>query len=284
MKLIRYGEMGQERPAVLLPDGRRIDTSAYVSDYDASFWLSGEQRAFLSSFVASGCPNGVEVDASVRWAAPVAMPSKIVCAGLNYRAHNQEFSQAGATEAAIFLKAPSALCGPYDDTLLPPASQCLDYEVELAVVMGAPARHVSVEDASACIAGYTLLCDYSERSYQLERGGQWTKGKSYDSFAPIGPCLWVPEESVDISSWNLWLSVDGELRQSASCSTMIHSIPELISYASQFMRLCVGDILTTGSPGGVAMGRAGQPYLQAGQVVELGCASLGICRHVIVAE
>lgn len=286
MKLFRYTPKGQEqtvRCALELPDGRQADITSLVCDLDASFWRSQREKA-LQNYLQAGCPNFTTVPSEIEFLPPVPMPSKIVCAGLNYKAHKAEFQAESVPEPALFLKAPSAFCAPFSPTLLPPNAECLDYEVELALVIKTPLKNATLEEARKAIAGYTLLCDYSERHFQLECSGQWTKGKSYDSFAPLGPYLVSPDEFEAQTAPSLWLKVEGEERQNAPLSSMICSPVELLVYASRFMTLLSGDILSTGSPGGVAMGRPDKPYLKAGQVVTLGGTGLGEQRHLILED
>ena len=283
MKLFRYTAKGQDgliRCGMELPAGIRGDITHLVGDFDASFWGSSREQA-LKDYYNEGCPDLIPIKGDIEFLPPVPTPSKIVCAGLNYTAHKAEFSAENLPEPALFLKAPSAFCGPFDPTLLPPQAQCLDYEVELALVLSKKVKNANLEEAKEAIAGYTLLCDYSERHFQLEGSGQWTKGKSYDSFAPLGPYLVSPEELEKTPAPTLWLKVEGELRQEAPISSMIFSPIELVAYASQFMTLLPGDILSTGSPGGVALGRPDKPYLRVGQVVTLGSHILGEQRHLI---
>ncbi len=282
MKLIRFGEPGRERPGIIAENGSLWDVSSRFGDYDAHFFASGGMR-LIRAYTDEGMPGATPVSQGSRLGPPVAMPSKIVCAGLNYRAHSNEFAHSQPTEPALFLKAPSALAGPDDVIIRPPDSEKLDYEVELAIVIGKRASHIDLVEAGEYIAGYTLMCDVSERAMQLEHGGQWTKGKSYDSFAPLGPCLVSPEGFPPADKLHLWLKVNGEIRQSDFASSMIWSVPQLISYASRFMTLLPGDILSTGSPSGVAMGREGEnAYLKDGDTVEMGCEPIGQCRHRVV--
>lgn len=283
MKLVRFGAMGNESPGLLLSDGTLLDMTGKVGDYDEAFFARDEMRV-LRAYLAEGCPDAKPVARPVRLGAPVHRPSKIVCAGLNYRSHSQEFSQSIPKEPALFLKASSALSGPTDAIFLPPHSEKLDYEVELAVVISHRACEVDELEAVGCIAGYTLMCDVSERSWQIDRGGQWTKGKSYDSFAPLGPCLVTPDEMPSVDQLRIWLNVNGKQRQSDVASSMICSIPQLVSYASRFMTLMPGDVLSSGTPGGVAMGMSENGYLSAGDVIEMGGTCLGEQIHRIRAR
>ncbi|CAN5254971.1 fumarylacetoacetate hydrolase family protein [soil metagenome] len=274
MKLIRYGDPGEERPGVILDDGTRLDTSALCGDYDPDFFAdAGLER--LVGWIETHGRDAPEILQDVRLGPPVARPSKIVCIGLNYREHARETNKPIPGEPIIFLKAPSALCGPNDDLVLPKGSVKTDHEIELAVVIGRRASHVDWAGALDCIAGYTMMNDYSERAFQNEHGGQWTKGKSCDTFAPLGPYLATPDELgvVGTRALPLWLSVNGEIRQSGSTADMIFAVPEIVSYLSRFMSLLPGDVISTGTPAGV--GAASGKYLCAGDVIEYGIAGLG---------
>lgn len=283
MKLFRFGPVGQEQPGVLTADGRQLDVAAFGQDYDEHFFATdGPARlaAWLAAH-AAGCPA---VPAGTRRGACVARPSKLVCIGLNYRQHSAETNLGTPTEPVFFLKATSALCGPTDDVVLPRGATKLDYEAELALVIGRRASYVPEREALSYVAGYCILNDYSERAFQLERGGQWTKGKSADTFAPLGPWLVTPEEVPDPQALPIWLRVNGEARQDASTADMVFALPRLISYVSEFMALLPGDIISTGSPAGVAMGLHPPRYLQAGDVVELGIEGLGEQRQRVAVN
>jgi 2,4-diketo-3-deoxy-L-fuconate hydrolase len=213
----------------------------------------------------------------------VVRPSKIVCIGLNYAGHARETGADMPTEPIIFFKATTSLCGPNDDLVLPPGSEKTDWEVELAIVVGKRASYVTEQDALEHVAGYALHNDYSERAWQLERGGQWVKGKSFDTFAPLGPFLATKDEVPSPNELRLWLSVNGERRQDSNTSDMIFFIPKLVSYLSQFMTLLPGDIISTGTPFGVGLGLDPPVYLKVGDVVELGIDGLGTSRQNAVA-
>lgn len=282
MRLVRVGEPGRELPAVVLGDGRRVDASEALlelgyHDFDEAFF-GGEALVGLTAWVDADTPDGVVLPDGARLGAPVVRPSKIVCVGLNFRDHAEETGQAPPAEPVLFLKAPSALCGPDDDLLLPRGSVKTDWEVELAVVIGATARYVDEADALDHIAGYVLHNDYSEREFQLERGGQWDKGKGCDTFAPLGPFLATPDElpnGPDGAGLAMWLDVNGTRRQASSTDQMIFGVAHLISYISRFMTLCPGDIVSTGTPGGVGLSLDPPAYLRAGDVVTLGIDGLG---------
>ncbi len=282
MRLIRFGELGREEPGVLLPDGRRIDASGEFADYDEGFFAMGGLES-LAEWVADGCSGGAEVDPSVRWGAPIDRPSKIVCIGKNYLDHAMEFGEGVPTEPVIFMKASSAWSGPNDDIIRPRGSEKLDYEVELAVIIGATASYVEEADARDYIAGYSVFCDYSERDFQKEMGGQWTKGKSADTFAPMGPCLVTPDEVSDPHGLRLWCKVNNDIRQNGWTGDMMFKVPLLVSYVSRFMTLLPGDIIATGTPSGVAMGMNPPRYLEPGDAVECGIEGLGELRQRVVA-
>ena len=269
MKFLRYGQPGRERPAIIDADGNTRDISSRLADIDPSTigtlpTLSAEEIAALPL-----------VDASERIGPCVGNIGKFVCIGLNYADHAAETNAPIPKEPIIFLKANSAICGPNDDVFIPPGSQKTDWEVELGVVIGKVARHVSVEEANDYVAGYCLINDVSEREYQVERGGQWDKGKGYDRFGPIGPWLVTPDEVPDPHNLRMWLEVDGHRYQNGSTSTMIFKVPELVSYVSQFMSLLPGDVISTGTPPGVGLGQRPPVYLKAGQTMMVGIEGLG---------
>jgi len=290
MRLIRFGEVGRERPGVLVegewPGGRALDVSAFFGESGGDFgetFFAGGGPARLAIWLetnADGCPP---VKQGVRLGSCVARPSKIVCIGLNYRDHARESGAQIPTEPVVFLKSTTALSGPFDDIVLPREGPKVDWEVELAFVLGRPARYVNKEEAMEHVAGYVLHNDLSERSWQLERGGQWVKGKSFDTFAPLGPWLATPDEIPDPNQLRLWLTVNGEGMQDGTTAELIFGIPTLVSYLSRCMTLLPGDVVSTGTPAGVAMGRKPPRYLQAGDVVELGGEGLGVARQRVVA-
>ncbi len=282
MKLIRFGDVGREEPGILLPDGRRIDASGEFADFDENFFAS-DGLAVLEKWVQRGCPGGREIDAVIRLGPPVARPSKIVCIGKNYLEHAKELGEGIPTEPAIFLKATTAWSGPNDPVVIPRGSTKLDYEVELAFVIGRKASYVPEMEAMEYVAGYATFCDYSERMFQKEMGGQWTKGKSADSFAPIGPCLVTADEVSDSQKLRLWSKVNGELRQNGWTGDMLFSVRQVVSYVTRFMTLLPGDVVTTGSPSGVGMGMNPPRYLQAGDFVECGVEGLGELAQRVVA-
>jgi 2,4-diketo-3-deoxy-L-fuconate hydrolase len=280
MKLIRFGEPGKEKPGALLSDGSRIDASGLGSDYNEAFFAdSGLQE--LDSWLQKNASSAPRVAASVRLGPPVCRPSKIVCIGLNYRDHAAETKAETPKEPVIFFKATTSLVGPNDALVRPLNSTKVDWEVELAVVIGKKASYVSKENALDHVAGYALHNDYSERSFQLEHGGQWVKGKSADTFAPLGPFLATRDEIPNVGNLKMWLKVNGNLRQNGSTSNMIFDVATLISYVSQFMTLLPGDVISTGTPAGVGLGMKPPTYLNAGDVVELGIESLGESRQAV---
>jgi 2,4-diketo-3-deoxy-L-fuconate hydrolase len=283
MKLIRYGEPGREEPGVILDDGRRLDVGGQFTDYDESFFAFGGMEA-LQAWVDDGCPDAEEVPPEARLGPPVDRPSKIVCVGKNYLDHAKEFGEGIPTEPVLFMKASTCWSGPYDDVINPPGATKLDYEVELAVVIGRTATRVEEEHALDHVAGYAVFCDYSERSWQKELGGQWTKGKSHDGFGPMGPWL-VPASRVpDPQGLRLWCKVNGELRQNGWTGDMMFGVRHLVSYISRFMTLLPGDVIATGTPAGVGMGMKPARYLAPGDCVELGIEGVGEMRQRIVAS
>ena len=282
MKLIRFGEPGKEKPGVLSKDGSRIDVSAFGSDYDENFFGNDGVLA-LESWLQKNGAGAPRVDSSARLGACVCRPSKIVCIGLNYRDHAAETKAEPPKEPVLFLKATSSLVGPNDALVMPKNSSKVDWEVELAVIMGKRALYVPKHTALEYVAGYALHNDYSERHFQLERGGQWVKGKSADTFAPLGPFLGTPDEIPDVGNLRMWLTVNGTMRQNSSTSNMIFDVATLVSYVSQFMTLLPGDVISTGTPAGVGLGMNPPVYLRAGDLVELGIDGLGESRQQVVA-
>ncbi|MBW3629389.1 MAG: fumarylacetoacetate hydrolase family protein [Gemmatimonadetes bacterium] len=278
MKLIRFGQPGQEKPGAILPDGRRVDLSGSFSDYDEAFFNGGGLRR-LAELLSGGGAGLPEVGPEVRLGPPIGRPGKIICIGLNFSDHAAESNMALPTEPIIFFKATSALAGPDDEIIIPKGSRKTDWEVEIAVVIGKRASYVDESQAQDHIAGYLLHNDVSERHFQLERGGQWVKGKSCDTFAPMGPFLVTKDELADVDNLKMWLKVNGETKQNGTTADMVFKIPFLISYLSQFMSLLPGDIITTGTPAGVGSGMKPQQFLKDGDVVELGIEGLGSARQ-----
>jgi 2,4-didehydro-3-deoxy-L-rhamnonate hydrolase len=280
MKLIRFGEQGKEKPGLQLSDGSRIDASGFGGDYDEAFFASGG-LARLASWLKSNQSSAPRVAASARLGSAVCRPSKIVCIGLNYRDHAAETKAEAPKEPVLFFKATTSLVGPNDPLVRPRNSTKVDWEVELAVVIGKRALYISKEKALDHVAGFSLHNDYSERQFQLERGGQWVKGKSADTFAPLGPFIATVDELPNFGNLKMWLKVNGKLRQNSSTANMIFDVPTLVSYVSQFMTLLPGDIISTGTPAGVGMGMNPPSFLNAGDVVELGIDGLGESRQEV---
>lgn len=278
MKLLRFGNPGSEKPGIAY-QGKHLDVSTFGEDYTEEFFASdGLNR--LSEWLdehLTGCP---EISKTERLAAPIHKPGKIVCIGLNYSDHAAESNMALPTEPIIFFKATSSIVGPNDDLIIPRDSEKTDWEVELGVVIGKKASYVSEADAMDYVAGYVLHNDYSERAFQLERSGQWVKGKSCDSFAPLGPYVVTRDEISDVHNLRLWLKVNGVTKQDGNTSNLIFKIPQLVSYLSQFMSLMPGDIISTGTPAGVGLGFKPPQYLKPGDAVELGIEGLGSSKQI----
>jgi 2-keto-4-pentenoate hydratase/2-oxohepta-3-ene-1,7-dioic acid hydratase in catechol pathway len=276
MRLARLGPAGSERPVAVADDGTFLDLSGVTADIDGAFLAAGGvQRARA----ALGTLPRLDVPAGTRLGSPIARPGKIVCIGLNYARHAAESGAEPPAEPVVFMKAADTVVGPQDDVLIPRASTKTDYEVELAVVIGTAARYLDgPQSAAAHIAGYTISNDVSEREFQLERGGQWDKGKNCETFNPLGPWLVTPDE-LDVPALRLRSWVNGEPRQDEVAADMIFGVEHLVWYLSQFMVLHPGDVVNTGTPAGVAMGLPGQPYLRAGDVVELEISGLGRQRQ-----
>ena len=282
MRLLRFGEFEQEKPAVELLDGTRIDVSAFGEDYTEKFFAT-DGLARLAAWVEVNAETCPEVPLASRIGSCIARPSKIVCIGLNYAKHAEETNAPIPKEPIIFFKSTTALCGPYDNVIIPKNSVKTDWEVELAIVIGKKTSYVTEEEAMDYVAGYALHNDYSEREFQIERGGQWVKGKSCDTFAPLGPFLATKDEIPEPNNLPLWLTVNGEKLQNSNTDDMIFKIPFLIHYLSQFMTLLPGDVISTGTPFGVGLGFKPPRYLNAGDVVELGIDGLGVQRQEAVA-
>jgi 2-keto-4-pentenoate hydratase/2-oxohepta-3-ene-1,7-dioic acid hydratase in catechol pathway len=283
MKLIRFGPPGRERSGLLLGDGTRVDATGFGESWGERFFESDGLRR-LAAWMETHARNAPRTAASERLGPPITRPSKIVCIGLNYADHARETSAKIPEEPVIFFKSSTALAGPDDDLPLPRGSLKTDWEVELAVVIGRRARYVPRDAAASYVAGYALHNDYSERQDQLERGGQWSKGKSQDGYAPLGPFLATPDELEDVRALPMWLKVNGETRQKSSTDQMIFDVPYLVSYLSRFMTLLPGDVISTGTPAGVGLGMNPPTFLKAGDVVELGIDGLGTQRQRILAS
>lgn len=279
MKLIRFGNMGDEKPGIIDSNGTRKDLSQHVPDWDRAFFQSGGMD-FLKSLLEQDMPLP-DVPANARWAAPVARPGKVICIGLNYSDHAAESGMAAPTEPIVFQKGSNTVVGPYDAILIPRKSTKTDWEVELGIIIGKDARYLSsAEESKNFIAGYCISHDVSEREFQLERGGQWTKGKSCDTFNPLGPFLLTADEISDVNNLSMSLHVNGTQMQSGNTGTMIFDCFYLVHYLSQFMTLEAGDVITTGTPPGVGLGMKPPQYLKAGDVVELTIEGLGTQKQV----
>ena len=280
MKLIRFGNHENEKPGVQLDNGQKIDVSAFGSDYDEFFFGTDGPKRLKKwlSIHQDECPL---VRENTRLGAPICRPSKIVCVGLNYAKHAQESGMEVPSEPVLFFKASSAIIGPYDEVILPKNSKKSDWEVELAVVIGAKASYVSEKNAMNHVAGYVLHNDISEREYQLERQGQWVKGKSCDTFAPLGPFVATKDEIKDPHNLHLWLKLNGKTMQDSNTSDLIFGIPKLVSYISQFMTLLPGDLISTGTPFGVGLGLNPEIYLKDGDKMELGIEGLGVAGQKV---
>ncbi|MCF8485169.1 MAG: fumarylacetoacetate hydrolase family protein [Rhodobacteraceae bacterium] len=280
MKLLRHGPAGAERPGLLHSDGTIRDLTGIVPDI-AGAVLSDVGLSALRGIDAESLPI---VQADSRLGPCVAGTGKFICIGLNYADHAAESGMPVPPEPVVFMKANSAICGPNDPIVMPRGSVKTDWEVELAVIIGTPAKYVSEADAMAYVAGYAVTNDVSEREWQIERAGQWTKGKSCDNFGQIGPWLVTQDEVADPQDLPMWLTVNGKTMQNGSTKTMVYGVAHLVSYLSQFMTLHPGDVISTGTPPGVGLGMKPPQYLKAGDVVELGIAGLGQQRQDVIAD
>ncbi|SFJ09092.1 fumarylacetoacetate hydrolase family protein [Celeribacter neptunius] len=278
MKFARYGDRGAEKPALVDGDGNLRDLSGHVPD------IGGEMLSRLEALKGIDPESLPLVAGEPRLGACVGQIGKFICIGLNYADHAEESGMDVPPEPLIFAKYTSAICGPNDPILIPRGAEKTDWEVELAVVIGRPAKYVSEAEAMEHVAGFCLANDVSERAFQTERSGQWVKGKSCDNFGPTGPWLVTPDELGDIDALPMWLDVNGTRMQSGSTATMVYKVPFLISYLSHFFTLEPGDIISTGTPPGVGMGMKPPRYLKAGDVVELGIEGLGTQRQLCVAD
>jgi 2,4-diketo-3-deoxy-L-fuconate hydrolase len=280
MKLIRFGAPENEKPGIEDIEGTRYDLSSFCDDFDEAFFATqGTDR--LAKWFEGNKTKLPKVNPEVRLGSPVARPSKLICVGLNYAKHAKESGMQAPEEPVLFFKSTTAITGPFDPVVIPRGSTKTDWEVELAVVIGKKASYISKDQAMDYVAGYLLHNDVSEREYQLERGGQWVKGKSCDSFAPLGPYMVTKDEIDDVHNLHLWLKVNGESMQSSSTSDLIFDVPTLVSYISEFMTLLPGDIISTGTPEGVGLGFDPPRYLKKGDVIELGIDHLGTARQEV---
>ncbi|MBP9926622.1 MAG: fumarylacetoacetate hydrolase family protein [Cyclobacteriaceae bacterium] len=280
MKLFRFGEPGSERPGILL-DGKMYNASSFGEDYGESFF-ENDGLVRLHKWLDQNKPSLTQIKEDSRLGPCFQRPSKIICVGLNYTKHALESKMPLPSEPIIFFKSTSALCGPNDSLIIPKNSVKTDWEVELAVVIGKKASYVEEKDALDYVAGYCLHNDYSEREFQLERNGQWVKGKSCDTFAPMGPFLVTKDEVANYNNLHMWLKVNGKTMQDNNTDDMIFEVPFLVSYISQFMTLLPGDVISTGTPAGVGLGFNPPVYLKKGDVVELGIEGLGEQRQEVI--
>ena len=275
MRLIRYGESGRESPGLFLEDGRRIAIPRSFGNYDETFFECDGLR-HLRQWLDKFGHNAPDIeDSTARHGPPVCRPSKIVCVGLNYSDHAEESGMVVPTEPVIFFKSTTAFQGPFDPLYIPKGSEKTDWEVELGVVVGKRAKGVNVEEALDFVGGYLVHNDYSEREWQLEKEGQWVKGKSADTFAPCGPWLATKDEIPNPNNLGLWLKVNGETKQFGNTKNFIFNVQTLVSYISQFMTLLPGDIISTGTPAGVGFGLNPQQFIKPGDIIELGIDGLG---------
>jgi 2-keto-4-pentenoate hydratase/2-oxohepta-3-ene-1,7-dioic acid hydratase in catechol pathway len=282
MKLIRFGELNYEKPGVQLDNNSRIDVSSFVNDYD-EFFFENDGIEKLRDWLKKNQEKCPIIGKNIRIGPPISRPSKIVCVGLNYAKHAAESGMDVPSEPVLFFKSSSAITGPFDPIIIPKNSTKTDWEVELAVVIGKKASYITKKNALKHVAGYVLHNDVSEREFQIERLGQWVKGKSCDSFAPLGPFIATTDEISNPNNLNLWLKVNGKEMQNSNTSDFIFNVEEVVSYISQFMTLLPGDIISTGTPFGVGLGLNPPKYLKDGDVVELGIDGLGISKQTCVS-
>jgi 2,4-didehydro-3-deoxy-L-rhamnonate hydrolase len=283
MYLMRLGPIGSERPVVRIDDRHYVDVSDVVDDFDETFFGSNGLPRLAEIVQERTAAEQLQVFGEERVGAPIARPHQILCIGLNYSDHAAETGAAVPDEPIMFTKSPNTLVGPNDDVRIPRGSTKLDYEVELGMVISSRTSYLdTVEQARSAIAGYLVVNDVSERAFQIERGSQWSKGKSAETFNPAGPWLVTPDEIDDVGNLRMWLDVSGERRQNGSTSTMIFDPYFIVHYLSQFLVLEPGDLINTGTPPGVAMGMQPQAWLQAGDVIELGIDGLGSQRQTVV--
>ncbi len=278
MKLVRYGERGAEKPGMIDTNGDLRDLSGEISD------IAGDVLADLGALARLDPQRLPKVAGTPRLGACVGGSGKFMCIGLNYSDHAAESGMAVPPEPVLFMKATSAICGPDDPVIIPRGATKTDWEVELGVVIGKPAKYVDATDALAHVAGYCVVNDVSERAFQLEMAGQWSKGKGCDNFGPAGPWLVTPDEVGDPQNLNLWLDVNGTPMQRGTTSNMVYGVAHLVAYLSRFFTLHPGDIISTGTPPGVGMGQQPPRYLRAGDVVTLGVTGLGTQRQNVIAD
>jgi 2,4-didehydro-3-deoxy-L-rhamnonate hydrolase len=274
VKLFRFGPVGAEKPGVILSDGSQKDISRFGMDFNEQFF-SDKNMHGLREWLRLNADNCPDIPTGSRLGPCIARPSKIVCVGLNYAQHAAESGMEAPKEPVLFFKSTTAICGPNDPLIIPKGSEKTDWEVELAVIIGQKASYVPIEKAMEHVAGYCVHNDYSERAFQLERSGQWVKGKSCDSFAPIGPWLVTADEIPNPNNLRLWLTVNGQIMQDSSTSDFIFNVPFVVSYISQFMTLLPGDLISTGTPQGVGLGQKPPRYIVPGDKMKLGIEGLG---------
>lgn len=280
MKLIRFGVIGQEKPGVQLANGVRLDVSAFGTDYNEEFFGNkGIEK--LRSWLKENQTTCPKIEKDIRLGVPLTRPSKIICVGLNYAQHAAESGMDIPKEPILFFKATSALVGSNDDIIIPKGSTKTDWEVELAIVIGKKASYIEEADALNHVAGYVLHNDVSERAFQLEMSGQWVKGKSCDTFAPLGPFIVTTDEIEDPNNLNLWLKLNGEMMQNSNTSDFIFNVQSVVSHISQFMTLLPGDVISTGTPFGVGLGLTPPRYLKNGDVIELGIERIGTSKQQV---
>lgn len=277
MKLIRFGDANKEKPGVII-DGEYYDISVFGHDYNEHFFET-DGLSLLEKFIESNKDQLPRLPKDVRLGSPITRPSKIICIGLNYADHAKETNAKIPAEPIIFFKSTTALGGPYDDVIIPKNSTKTDWEVELALVIGKKTSYVEESEALDFVAGYCLHNDLSEREFQLEKNGQWVKGKSCDTFAPLGPFMATKDEIADVNNLRLWLTVNGKKMQDGNTANFIFRIPFIVSYLSRFMTLLPGDVISTGTPAGVGLGMTPQVYLKPGDVIELGIDGLGSSKQ-----
>lgn len=283
MKLLRFGDVGLEKPGLQLDNGTRIDASGFGMDWDHNFFADPGNLDRLQEWVGANAGSAPVISDDTRLGSAVARPGKMICIGLNFSDHAAEAGMPVPDEPIVFFKATSAIVGPNDNVVIPRNSQKTDWEVELAFVVGKKASYVTEDEALDYVAGYVLHNDYSEREFQIERGGQWVKGKSCDTFAPLGPFVATSDEIKDPENLGMWLKVNGETKQDGNSNKLIFGIAHLVSYLSQFMTLEPGDVVSTGTPPGVGMGFDPPQYMKPGDVVELGIDGLGSSSQTAMA-
>tara|TARA_B100001059_G_scaffold64548_1_gene60605 strand:- start:18758 stop:19621 length:864 start_codon:yes stop_codon:yes gene_type:complete len=280
MKLIRFGPKGNELPGIKIDDSTSIDVSSFINDYDESFFENNDLEK-LKKWLSTNIDSCPKISNKTRLGPPLVRPSKIICVGLNYSKHANESGMAVPKEPVLFFKSTTSIIGPYDDVIIPKNSDKTDWEVELALVIGKKASYIDEGQVKDHIFGYVLHNDISERSFQLEREGQWVKGKSCDTFAPLGPYLVTKDEIKNADNLNLWLKLNGEIMQKSNTSDFIFKINEVVSYISQFMTLLPGDIISTGTPSGVGLGFDPPKFLKNNDIMELSVEGLGVSKQKV---